>query len=384
MKVLSFVGYYLPGSRAGGPIRSISNLVAGLADEIDFLVVTSDRDLGDDGPYPGVERDKWLRVGKAQVRYLSPQARSLSSLARLIRATPHDVLYLNSFFSAVYTIRPLLLRRTGRIPLRPTVVAPRGELAFSALGMKAPKKKVYSAAARAAGLYRDVTWQATSAAEAADIRREIGPHARIGHGPAVFAMPEGAPGEDGAPHRRGSARLAYLARIAPVKNPHMLAESLADVDGAVSLHLYGVIDDSGYWARCQAAFAALPSSVTVTYHGPVDHDQVSGILAQVDLFVLPTLGENFCHAAAEAFAAGCPVLISDQTPWRGLEKAKAGWDLPLDQPEAFTKAVQRVIDMDECEHREWRQGARSYIESHPLITEAIELNRQLFLSQIQS
>lgn len=383
MKVLTFVGCYLPGSRAGGPIRSISNLVARLGDEIEFLVVTSDRDLGDKAPYPGVERDKWLSVGKAQVRYLGPQARGLSALARLIRATPHDVLYLNSFFSAVYTIRPLLLRRTGRIPSCPTVLAPRGELACSALGMKTLKKRIYCHAAHAAGLYRDVTWQATSAAEEADILREIGPHATVGQGPAVFAMPEGAPGEDGAPHRRGYARLVYVARIAPVKNLHMLAESLADVDGAVSLDLYGVIDDSGYWARCQAAFAALPSNVTVTYHGPIDHDQVSGILAHSDLFVLPTLGENFCHAIAEALASSCPALISDQTPWRGLEAAKAGWDLPLDQPEAFTEAVQRVIDMDEHEHGEWRQGARSYIEHHPLITEAIELNRQLFLSQVR-
>ena len=31
----------------------------------------------------------------------------------------------------------------------------------------------------------------------------------------------------------------------------------------------------------------------------------------------------------ESLMAGRPVLISDQTPWRGLEQEKCGWDVPL-------------------------------------------------------
>jgi hypothetical protein len=42
-------------------------------------------------------------------------------------------------------------------------------------------------------------------------------------------------------------------------------------------------------------------------------------LAEYDLFLFPTLGENYGHVISEALASGCPVVISDQTPWRNLE-----------------------------------------------------------------
>jgi hypothetical protein len=39
--------YYLPGYKAGGPIRSISNLVSWLGDDFNFKIITTDRDYLD-------------------------------------------------------------------------------------------------------------------------------------------------------------------------------------------------------------------------------------------------------------------------------------------------------------------------------------------------
>jgi len=312
--------------------------------------------------------------------YLSRRLRRPGALARLLRETSYDTLYLNSLFSRDFGILPLLLQRLGTVPRVPTLLAPRGELSPGALALRPIKKRAYIAAARSAGIASHVTWHATSEMEAADIRRVIGHGAPVQVAPNIATL-----GSLGAvvrvPKVRGTASAVFLSRLSPKKNMHMLAPVLSGVRGTVSLDLYGAIDDADYWAKCEKAFAGLPSNVTVSYRGTVEHTQVSEVLAAADLFILPTLGENFCHAAAEAFAAGCPVLISDQTPWRGLQAAKAGWDLPLEQPRAFTEAIQRIVDMDEGEHAEWRRGARIFIESHPLITEAIDLNRQLFFSQ---
>ena len=46
---------------------------------------------------------------------------------------------------------------------------------------------------------------------------------------------------------------------------------------------------------------------------------------RADLFVLPSLSENFGMAIAEALAAGTPVISTKGTPWRRLESEGAGW-----------------------------------------------------------
>src|SRR6266566_5271620 len=127
--VLALVHYYLPGFKAGGPVRSISNLVERLGNEFDVRIITADRDLRDDTAYKDVVIDSWNRIGNAQVYYLSAGAGALRSLLRLISDTPHDVLYLNSFFDPVFTQFPLWVRWLKLLKTKPIILAPRGELA---------------------------------------------------------------------------------------------------------------------------------------------------------------------------------------------------------------------------------------------------------------
>ena len=72
LRILTVVPNYLPGYEAGGPIRTIANMVEWFGDEFTFLIITADRDLGDTQPYTDIRVNEWQRVGKAQVCYLSP------------------------------------------------------------------------------------------------------------------------------------------------------------------------------------------------------------------------------------------------------------------------------------------------------------------------
>ena len=69
--ILIFIDWYLPGKNAGGPIRSVANIVGKFSDEINFFIITSNSDFGDEVPYTNVKTDTWLKVNDAQVKYLS-------------------------------------------------------------------------------------------------------------------------------------------------------------------------------------------------------------------------------------------------------------------------------------------------------------------------
>src|SRR5690554_395820 len=103
-KILCFVAYYLPGSKSGGPVRSISNMVERLSDKFDFYIVTSDRDSFDVKPYDNIIVNGWNKVGKAQVFYMSPEKRTLNYIKSLVKNTEHDLIYLNSFFAKDFSI----------------------------------------------------------------------------------------------------------------------------------------------------------------------------------------------------------------------------------------------------------------------------------------
>ena len=61
--VLIIVHHYLPGTKSGGPVRTISNLVEQLGDDFDFRILTTDRDHRDLAPYPDIESGVWYPVG---------------------------------------------------------------------------------------------------------------------------------------------------------------------------------------------------------------------------------------------------------------------------------------------------------------------------------
>lgn len=356
MRVLTLADWYLPGSRGGGVPRSIANLAERLAGEAEFHVVTRDRDVGEAAPYPGVRAGEWTSAGGARVLYLAGGP-SAAVLRRAIGEARAEVLYLNSVFSRAFSIRPLLLWRAGAIPRLPVVLAPRGELNDGAMRVRTARKRAFLAAVRAAGLHRGVTWQASTELEADEVRRWFGRGARI----RVARDLPPAPADAEAPRRAkeaGVLRAVFLSRISPKKNLLGALEILSGVTGNVRLDVYGPVEDAAYWAACARRAESLPANVRMNYRGALAHEEVGAALRAQDLFFLPTLGENYGHVVQEALLAGCPVLLSDATPWRGLAERGVGWDLPLDDPAGFRAVLEACVAMGPEEHAAMSARAR--------------------------
>jgi glycosyltransferase involved in cell wall biosynthesis len=57
------------------------------------------------------------------------------------------------------------------------------------------------------------------------------------------------------------------------------------------------------------------------------------------LFLLPSHGENFGLSIAEALAHGVPALVTDTTPWSGLNSTGGGWCVPWPEFGATLRAA---------------------------------------------
>ncbi len=382
--ILTFVSWYQPGYKAGGPLKSISNLVASLGEEFKFRIVTSDRDIGDNVSYPGITPGRWYAVGNADVCYLSPTMQRISWIAKIMRETPHDMIYLNSFFNPRFSIMPLLAQRLHLAPRRTTILAPRGEFSVGALALKAAKKRSFIIASRLFGLHSDLFWQASTGFEAADIRRVLRNN-RIKVKVAKNLIVASDLAQSAEPpvrtvkRQEGQAlRVVFLSRVSPMKNLHFALQVLVQVKVTVEFSIYGPREDAAYWEKCEALMTLLPPNIKVNYRGPVRPNQVISVLSKHDLFFLPTLGENYGHVIAEALAAGLPLLLSDQTPWCGLEKLGIGLDLPLDDVVPFVAYIEHLGRASAEEFANMRRLIELHLTKIGDTSEAIAANRSLF------
>ncbi|CAN5347679.1 hypothetical protein BH09GEM1_BH09GEM1_04340 [soil metagenome] len=361
-------------------MRTIANMVDRMGSALDFRIVTSDRDQGDDRPFPGIELDRWNTVGPSMVFHASRATQSLSGLARVINATPHDVLYLNGYFDPVFSLFPLLSRSLRRIQARPTVLAPRGEFSEGAVTLKRAKKLAYRAGARLMGLHANLIWQASSELERTDIQRFIGATVTTIVVAPDLAAPVGASATGAVIERKkgGPLRVCFLSRVSRKKNLDFALRVLAHVRCPVLFHIHGPREDNAYWRECQALIDGMPPNVTVRYEGMTAHEKVHEVFRAYDLFLFPTRGENFGHVILESMRAGTPVLIADTTPWRGLEALGVGWDLPLNDSGAFASAIEKAYAVDGDASLRWRERVEQYALEKTADASVLDASRRLF------
>jgi glycosyltransferase involved in cell wall biosynthesis len=375
--VLTLSEFYLPGFKAGGPIQSVSNLVSQLGSEFSFNIATGDRDLGDYTSYCGINLNCWQQHDFGKIKYYSNRLNLFYDYVLKFRYSNFDILYINSVMNFKFSITPLVIKYIGIAFDRPVIIAPRGELSHAALKQKALKKKIFIAISRALGLHRKVIWHASSEYEANDIRRQFGPKANIHIASNLPRAPQPArtraQREPGAP-----LRLIFVGRISPIKNLDFALNVLDKFDLPVHFTIIGPTEDIRYTNKCLALAEQLPDNIDVSWLGALPPDAIGEIMANNDLFFLPSRGENFGHIISEALAVGTPVLLSNKTPWRNLAKFNVGHDLPLDKPELFLNALRSAWHQNRDSASEQRMRVLSYSKQFLQNTDNIEANRQLF------
>lgn len=376
MKVILLTGCYLPGYKGGGPIKTISNLVASTSTIVEYKVVTGDRDLGDITPYKNVTIGDWNETSNSSIFYAENGIKGIKQIFKIIAKIDCNIIYLNSFFSLRFSIIPLLI---ARFLGKSIILAPRGEFSKGALSLKALKKKVYILFFKLFSL-KNITFQASSIFEENDIKKVFGEKAKIFIAENIGSQNYA---KNLAPKDKSVLKIAFLSRISPIKNLTYALKVLSRIKKSIQFDIYGPLEDKIYWQECQDIIENMPENIKVNYKGQLNPNMVVDTLSEYDLFFMPTQGENYGHVIAEALCAGLPLLIADTTPWRDLQEKGIGWDISLNESEEFINAINSVSDMTVEEHYILREKVLCWAKHKFSQDENIKQNIAMFRYAIE-
>jgi glycosyltransferase involved in cell wall biosynthesis len=338
LRILFASPAWWPSRAFGGPIPVARELVRRLVERghVVDVVTTTIVDLHG----RPVRRSSVAEVDGASVRYLATPVRYrwmgiTPGLPVALRRLPRpDVGHVFGFRDPVTTGTATWLR-AKRIPY-----------VFEPLGMFAPRlRKVRLKRTLDATLYRGVARGAaavvvSSARERDDVVAGGVPPEKVHVRGNGFPEPIETGGNGDLRARLGipddSPVVLYVGRIASGKGiEHLLAVGDALPDAHVVLS--GPDDRHGVAALVRSAEAggrvhALPP----TPEPPLD------LYPQADVFVLASEGESFGMAAAEAAAAGTPVVVSDRCGIAPFFADGEALVVPYER-EAVVEAVRRVV-----------------------------------------
>lgn len=353
--ILIIMGRYLPGYKDGGPVRSIKNLVDYLGDEYNFKILTCDRDHGDEEAYPNIKVNAWNKFGKAMVYYVPPGGFKCSVIKKL--ADESDLVYCCGCFND-YAINTLILKRFNKIKV-PVVVAAMGLFSPMEFRLKYAKKKLFVTVFNLTGMFKKIYWSATSEMEIYEIKQQV--KARDN-----FFIAEDLPrivDETSIIKEKevGHLKVVWISRIAPKKNLKGAIEILQNVKSNIEFTIYGPKHVPEYWNECVIELNKLPSNIKWCWKGSVESEKVVEILKEHHVFLFPTLGENYGHVIQESLSAGCPTILSDQTPWKDLEENESGYVYSLINKDMFVDTIEKYAAMDEYEFQKSINKTLKYI-----------------------
>ena len=322
---------------SGGPSRSVTALADGLARAgASVDLVTSRPDPSAAIVRPTESGVRLCTVGASPRGGLwrgasSPFGRAVAEAAPPGPVVVHD----HGVWLPTNRAAALVARASGS----PLVVSPKGMLSERALGVKRTKKQVAWHLYQRRALRAAAAFQATSEAEAEDVRRAglRQPVAVIPHG--VGSPPEAA---GTRPGRGGAGRTAlFLSRVHPIKGLPDLIAAWGRVRPEGWRLVVAGPEEEGHRAEVERQVRASGLADAVTFAGPVNDDEKWDLYRDADLFVLPTHSENFGIVVAEALAAGLPTITTHGAPWRALETERCGWWVPVGA-EPFAAALRKA------------------------------------------
>jgi len=140
--------------------------------------------------------------------------------------------------------------------------------------------------------------------------------------------------------------ILFLGRLSPKKSPELLLQAFGNLPERIGEHTLMLVfagpDDNSMQQRLTTSASRLGISGRVIFSGPLYGDDKWAAYRDSDVFVLPSQNENFGNTAAEAAAAGTPVVVTEQCGIAPLVKDVAGLVVAHDET-SVANALERLL-----------------------------------------
>jgi glycosyltransferase involved in cell wall biosynthesis len=148
--------------------------------------------------------------------------------------------------------------------------------------------------------------------------------------------------------------ILFLGRLSAKKSPELLLEAFvrlaASADGRTLRLVFAGPDEDGMSEKLRKTAQRLGVAEQVLLCGPLFEEDKWSAYRDADIFVLPSQNENFGNSAAEAMAAGTPVIVTEQCGIAPLLRDVAGLVVTHDA-EAVCAAVRRMLTQPDLRDR---------------------------------
>jgi glycosyltransferase involved in cell wall biosynthesis len=148
--------------------------------------------------------------------------------------------------------------------------------------------------------------------------------------------------------------ILFLGRLSPKKSPELLLQAVgslpAEIGGKPVMVVFAGPDESGMQKQLEETAGRLHMDQRVRCIGTVFGTEKWAAYRDADVFVLPSQNENFGNTAAEAVAAGTPVIVSERCGIAPLLAGEAGLSVKHESG-ALAAALRRILDEPELHAR---------------------------------
>jgi len=341
---------------SGGPTRSAPILMDELFDEnVDVAVVTF-RQKGESislPKNPGIK--KHILSGFWHLLWsLNFLGKNEGTLKILLKRT--DILHIHGLWSYQTSILAII----SIISNKKIAIHPRGMLSKTALVSKKYKKKLALLLYQRFIIKRAKLIYVTSLAEYNDV---------LGFAPSgrIIMVPNNGRRQSFNNFKSHSQiasskyKFLFISRVHPLKGLDNLLIAFSRLKQS-NWHL--TIAGPGnkkYLKKLNNTCKQFEISQNVTFLPEVNDKQKNSLYQKHDVFILPSLTENYGIVVEEALFAHMPVITTFATPWTDLNKYKCGWCVGT-LPDKIFKALQEAINMDKQKLQKMGNCGRKYIE----------------------